>query len=347
MRKPVVLVTGAGGELGHALLHRLSERGDDDVVALDVRPLDPDLARCCLATRVGDILDRRLLERLTSEFEITTIFHLAALLSTRAELVPEAAHEVNVDGTINLLRVAVEEARGIGGPVSFIFPSSVAVYGLPDLATKRGAGAVAEEAWPLPVTMYGCTKLACEHLGRYYARHYRQLTSRSTPSGVDFRAIRFPGLISAFTIPSGGTSDYASEMIHAAARDEAYACFVRADTRIPFMAMPDAVDALLALRLAPAASLTSPVYNVQGFSATAEELAGRTYAAFPGARITFAPDPRRQTIVDSWPSDVDDGRARRDWGFRPMYDLARTFDDYLLPNVRRDTDLARAAAKEG
>jgi nucleoside-diphosphate-sugar epimerase len=242
---------------------------------------------------------------------------------------------VNVDGTLNLLRLAVEEARALERPVTFLFPSSIAVYGLPDLATKHTAGRVTEDAWAAPMTMYGCTKLACEHLGRYYARHYRQLAPRAAPSGVDFRAIRFPGLISAFTTPSGGTSDYGPEMIHAAARDEPYACFVRPDTRIPFMAMPDAIEALVRLGRAPAVSLTGTVYNVAGFSASAGELAARVGAAFPGARITFAPDPRRQAIVDSWPEDVDDGRARREWGFGPAYDLARTFDDYLLPNITR------------
>jgi len=333
-RRPAALVTGAGGEMGHALVHRLAETGDVDVVALDIRPLDPGLARGCAAVRVGDILDRRLLDRLTSEFEIATIFHLAALLSTRAEFVPETAHEVNVDGTLNLLRLAVDEARALGRPVTFLFPSSIAVYGLPDLPAKHAAGRITEQEGMAPVTMYGCNKLYGEHLGRYFARHYRQLAPQAGPSGVDFRALRFPGLISAFTVPSGGTSDYASEMIHAAARGRPYACFVRADTRIPFMAMPDAIDALLALRRAPAASLASPVYNVTGFSATAGELAGLVGRAFPDARITFAPDPRRQAIVDSWPEDVDDACARRDWGFRPAYDLRRTFDDYLLPNVR-------------
>jgi nucleoside-diphosphate-sugar epimerase len=334
LRRPVVLVTGAGGEMGQALVPRLAERGEA-VVALDVCPLDAALVRRCHAARAGDILDRRLLERLRSEFEITTVFHLAALLSTRAELVPEAAHEVNVDGTLNLLRLAVDEGRALARPVTFVFPSSIAVYGLPDLATKRAAGSVAEDAWTVPMTMYGCTKLACEHLGRYYARHYRQLASTSEAGRVDFRAIRFPGLISAFTVPSGGTSDYGPEMIHAAARDEPYACFVRPDTRIPLMAMPDAIDALLALRAAPAAALSSAVYNVAGFSASADELATRVRGAFPGARITFALDPRRQGIVDSWPEAVDDRRAHRDWGWAAAYDLARTFDDYLVPNVRQ------------
>jgi len=334
-RKPVVLVTGASGEMGHGLIHRLAELGTFDVLALDVRALDPELARRCAAVRVGDILDRHVLDRLRSEFEISVIFHLAALLSTRAEFVPETAHAVNVEGTLGLLRLAVEEARSLGRPVRFLFPSSIAVYGLPDLATKRAAGRVGEHEWLLPITMYGCNKLYCEHLGRYFSRHYRQLAAQGEPSGVDFRAIRFPGLISAFTVPSGGTSDYAPEMLHAAAQGRPYACFVREDTRIPFMAMPDAIAALLALMEAPSGSLSTLIYNVSAFSPRAGELADLVRAAFPAETITFTPDPRRQAIVDSWPEDVDDARARRDWGFRPAYDLGRAFTEYLLPNVRR------------
>jgi len=333
-RKPVVLVTGASGEVGHGLIHRLADLGVYDVLALDVRALDDEMGRRCVATRIGDILDRHLLDRLRSEFEISIVFHLAALLSTRAEFVPETAHEVNVQGTLNLLRLAVDEARSLGHPVKFLFPSSIAVYGLPDLDTKRAAGKVAEGEWLTPITMYGCNKLYCEHLGRYFARHYGQLAGGG-PSGVDFRAIRLPGLISAFTEPSGGTSDYAPEMIHAAAQGRPYPCFVREDTRIPFMTMPDAIAALLALMDAPTGSLTSPVYNVSAFSPSAGELAGLVRRSFPGARITFASDRRRQTIIDSWPEDVDDARARRDWGFRPAYDLARAFEQYLTPHITR------------
>jgi nucleoside-diphosphate-sugar epimerase len=333
-RRPVVLVTGAGGEVGHGLIHRLADAGVYDVLALDVRAVDDEVARRCVATRIGDILDRHLLDRLRSEFEISIVFHLAALLSTRAEFVPETAHEVNVRGTLNLLNLAVEEARALGSPVKFLFPSSIAVYGLPDLATKRAAGAVAEDAWLAPVTIYGCTKLHCEHLGRYFARHYRQLAATG-PSGVDFRAIRFPGLLSASTVPSGGTSDYAPEMIHAAAQGRPYACFVREDTRMPFMAMPDAIRALLALEHAPREALRRAAYNVASFSPTAGQIHARVRREFPGARVSFVPDPRRQAIVDSWPADQDDARARHDWGWRPELDEPRAFEDYLFPTVRR------------
>jgi threonine 3-dehydrogenase len=189
--------------------------------------------------------------------------------------------------------------------------------------------------WTFPITMYGCNKLYGEHLGRYYSRHYRQLAAEVDTPGVDFRAIRFPGLVSAFTTPSGGTSDYAPEMIQAAAQGRPYACFVREDTRIPLMTMPDAVDALLALAEAPAERLGSPVYNVTAFNPSAGELADLVRAAFRGACITFAPDQRRQRIVDSWPADLDDARARREWGFRPRHDLDRALREYLVPNIRQ------------
>jgi nucleoside-diphosphate-sugar epimerase len=331
----VALVTGASGELGRALIQRVAERGAADVVALDVRPLGDALARHCAATRVGDILDEQLLASLRREFDISVVFHLAALLSTHAELAPEKAHAVNVDGTLNVLRLAHDQARAVGRPVTFVFPSSIAVYGLPDLAAKRAAAAVAEDRWLAPITMYGCTKLHGEHLGRYFAHHYRQLAPHDGPGAVDFRAIRFPGLISAATVPSGGTSDYGAEMLHAAAQGRPYACFVREDSRIPFMAMPDAVEALLALTDAPAASLTSSVYNVTAFSPTAGDLAARVRRAFPTTPITFVPQARRQAIVDSWPEDVDDTPARREWGFAPHFDLDRAFDDYLVPDVTR------------
>jgi len=151
---------------------------------------------------------------------------------------------------------------------------------------------------------------------------------------VDFRCVRFPGLISAVTMPAGGTSDYASEMIHAAAKAEPYACFVRPDTRIPFMAMPDAVDALLRLADAPRQRLTRTAYNLGAFSPTADEIRDIVLKVFPDACITYHVDAKRQSIVDSWPADVDDSAAREDWGFQPRYDFARAFDDYLIPTIR-------------
>jgi nucleoside-diphosphate-sugar epimerase len=334
-RKPVVLVTGANGEMGHGLIERLGDQGGADILALDIKEIDAGLRPRCAHAIVGDILDQNLLGRLVSEFEITTIFHLAALLSTRAEFTPETAHHVNVDGCLNLLKLAVEQSRWHGQKVRFLFPSTIAVYGLPDGETKRRTPRVPEDRFTEPITMYGCNKLYCEHLGRYFARHYRQLAVETEKAGIDFRAIRFPGLISAFTLPSGGTSDYAPEMLHAAARKEPYACFVREDVRMPFMTMPDGIDALLKLTEAPSDALGRVAYNITAFSPSAGEIAAMVRRHFPAAKISFEPDLKRQAIVDSWPADVDDSAARKDWGFLPQHGFEEAFDTYLVPNIRR------------
>ena len=334
LRKPVALITGAGGEIGHGLIASLAA-ADRPIITLDVAPLDPALGRLVTREITGSILDRALLDRVLAEFEVDLVFHLAALLSTRSEFAPLTAHDVNVQGTLNLLEFAQREGESHGRPVTFLYPSSIAAFGLPDLETKHRAGRVGEDEWTRPSTMYGCNKLYCELLGDYYARHYKRLAAEPASGRVDFRGVRFPGLISADTVPSGGTSDYAPEMIHAAAKGEAYACFVRPDTRIPFMAMPDGVEALLALARAPRASLTRTTYNLGAFNPSADEVRELVVGAFPGAKIDYAVDTRRQGIVDTWPEDVDDSAARRDWGFAPAYDLQRAFHEYLIPQIKK------------
>lgn len=333
MRKPVIFITGAGGEIGHGLITRLAGQGRP-IVTLDLAPLDSTLAPLVQREFLGSILDAGLLERILAEFEVDLVFHLAALLSTRSEFTPTRAHQVNVEGTLTLLEFAQKEAESHGRPVRFLYPSSIAAYGLPDLDTKAREDAVREDDFNHPTTMYGANKLYCELLGHYYARHYKQLAAETLSGKVDFRSVRFPGLISALTLPSGGTSDYAPEMIHAAARQQPYACFVRPDTRIPFMAMPDGVEALIRLADAPQDALTRTAYNVAAFNPSADEMRQIVMKAFPSADITFVVDRKRQGIVDSWPAGVDDGAARRDWGFAPAYDLDRAFSQYLIPTIR-------------
>lgn len=332
MRKKVIFITGASGEVGHALVRELAQENDNHLLTLDVRGLPPDIQG--LTTHVeGDLLNQHLLARLVSEYEIDVIYHLAALLSTRSEITPEMAHQVNVEGTLSLLKLAAEQTQWRNRPVQFIFPSSIAIYGMPDRESKGLYQRAREWEWNQPRTMYGCNKLYCEMLGCYFSQHYRQLAAQQ-PAMLDFRCVRFPGLISAFTLPSGGTSDYGPEMLHAAAKGEPYACFVREEARIPFMAMPDAVRALLQLARAPRAALSRLVYNVTSFSLSAAQIRDRVYQAFPGARITFEPDTQREAIIDSWPADLDDSAAQRDWGWSPEYDLERAFNEYLIPNIK-------------
>ncbi len=327
------LISGACGEIGQALAQALAQRGDYRIITSDLAPL-PDSIKGLVAEHVqGDLLFQA---KVFYDYDFDAVFHLAASLSSKAENAPETAHRINVEGTMQLLTMAAYRSEKYGKRVKFLFPSSIAAYGMPSLAAKQNAGAVKENEWNDPHTMYGCNKLYCEKLGGYYGEFYGQKHLEvNPPTLLDFRALRFPGLISAMTMPSGGTSDYGPEMLHAAARNEPYACFVRADTRLPFMAMPDAIRSILALADAPRESLTTNVYNVAAFSLSAAEFRERTLRAFPQAQISFAPNPQRQGIVDSWPADADDSRARRDWNWKPRYDADQFFEDYFLPQIRK------------
>ena len=334
MHEEVILITGANGEIGHGLIHHLADQ-KKAIVALDLNPLDDVLQPLVRHWQVGDILNFALLEKLFEEYHFSVVFHLASILSSKAEQNPELAHKVNVEGTLNLLRLAQVQSKRDSVPVKFIYPSSIAVYCLPDLNTKQAAGKVREDQFTTPATMYGINKLYCEHLGRYYSKHYKQLANNANPDELlDFRALRFPGLISSETVPSGGTSDYGPEMLHAAAKGVSYDCFVRPDTRLPFMVMPDAVKSLISLKEAPRQALTQTVYNVTSFNPSAQELYELTVVAFPKADIRFVPDCHRQCIVDSWPADIDDTAAQRDWGWQPDYNFERAFSEYLIPVIR-------------
>jgi len=327
-----VLVTGANGEIGHTLLETFSTQDDVRVLALDLAPLHDELQPHAAIVVQGDISDPEIVARLQKE-DIDEVYHLAALLSTSAEKFPEKAHHVNVNGTLGLLSMARAIGERRGRTVTFMFPSTIAVYGLPSIEKKNRAGMLREDEFLTPHTMYGINKLYCERLGEYFATRYGQITEEGPDRWVDFRALRFPGLISAFTVPTGGTSDYVPEMIHAAAQGKPYECFVRPDTRIPFMAMPDAVHALLMLAAAPETVLTQRVYNIGAFAPSAEDVAVRVQAAFPGADISYEPNTKRQAIVDSWCADVNDNAARKDWGWKAEYDINRAFDEYLIPNI--------------
>jgi threonine 3-dehydrogenase len=331
-----ILVTGAGGEMGHALLDALAKRfhGVREIVAMDLRELPADRAAQASASYAGDVSDPEVAERIALKHDISEIWHLAALLSTRGEKSPELALKVNVMGSANMLKLAAESASRRGTPVKFMFPSTIAIYGAPTLEAKCAAGRVTEDHCLEPITMYGVNKRAVEEMGRYYARHYRLLASDRLDCTVDFRSIRFPGIISADTVPTGGTSDYGPEMLHAAAQGKPYTCFVRPDARIPFMTMPDAVRSLMELADAPRERLSRLVYNVGAFAPSAAEIAAKVKEFFPKAETTYAPTLERQRIVDSWPEDVDDSAARRDWGWKPEHDFDRAFAAYIVPKIR-------------
>ena len=335
-RKQAVLITGAAGEVGHGIIAALCDTNPPkrDSVPTIVS-LDPKASAQMGSPHrsvSGSILDAELLAQLASEYHFTTIFHLAAILSTGGEKDPRAAHHINVNGSLQLLDLANRQSIESGARTRFIFPSTIAIYGR---ASGFSAQKITEDQCLNPITMYGANKLYVEHLGRYFSRYLGFTEADARATHLDFRAIRLPGLVSADTVPSGGTSDYGAEMLHAAAQGKSYSCFVPAQARLPFMTMPDAVRALSELALADSANLSRSVYNIAAFSASAVELATQTKRHFPEFEISFEPHPKRSAVVASWPEDVDDSAAAKDWGWRAKYDLESAFSAYLVPAVRK------------
>ncbi|RIL10438.1 MAG: epimerase [Proteobacteria bacterium] len=341
MKKKNILITGAAGELGLSLIKKLLESRDAEITALDLRPVGTVSGFCNVSagkiTDVqylsGDITDYRFLSELFASKPFDLIFHMAAVLSSGSERDPIRAHEVNVNGSMNLLRLCHQQISTSGRVPVFVFPSTIAVYGLGSLENKRAFPKVKEEQFLDPAGIYGMNKLYIENLGSYYSNLIPHLDGG--PPRLDFRCVRFPGIICAETLPSGGTSDYASEMIHAAAQGKPYECFVREDCSLPFMAMPDAVDCLLVLSRAARSEIKRKAYNASGFSITAGQIREIAVRNFPQAKIGFKVSEWRCAIVDSWPNDIDDSAARSDWGWSPKFGLEAAFNDYLIPTIRK------------
>ena len=322
---PGVLVTGAAGEVGHAILRGLAAGGAREVVATDLRSVDMDGAACVQ----GDLLDPSLVESLFTG-RIGLVIHLAALLSSAGEKHPDLAWQINADATWNLMRQSMSHAEAHGHTVRFVYPSSIAVHG----RDASQSHPLTEDEALAPRTLYGVTKRAMEQAGTWLSEECGRMLGQKPGGTLDFRSIRYPGLLSAETLPSGGTSDYAPEMVHAAVRGEDGTCFVPRHARLPFMIMPEAAEATLALASAPRSCLKQNVYAVGGFAPTAAELEEALQERFPDFEVEYDVHPIRSEIVDSWPADVDDSAARRDWGFRRGLDLAAALDDYLIPGIR-------------
>jgi threonine 3-dehydrogenase len=304
-----ILVTGGAGQVGTDLLAMLHGQGHE-VACFDLAPKPASLPEA-VGWRRGSVTNPGELFGAVKETRPQVIYHLAALLSATGEEYPHRAWSVNMDGTYNLLEAArILDVRQV------LFASTIAVFGpgLPD--------PVPNDAPLMPTTMYGITKVAGEMLGAYYERKW----------GLDFRGVRFPGLLSAVE-PGGGTTDYAIHMYVEGIRKGRYECFVGPRSTVPMMYMPDALRALLELAEADKKRLKRCIYNIAAMSPTAQDFAEAVRARVPKVEITFKPDPRRQAILDSWPRRLDDACARQEWGWKPAYDLDATSDD-LVAKIR-------------
>ncbi len=305
-----ILVTGAVGQIGSELTMALRERyGADRVVAAGHRtPPSAELEGSGPFDRV-DVTDPKSLASVVAKYDVGTVYHMAAILSAVGESKPQLCWDVNMNGLYNVLEIARE--RGI----RLFCPSSIAAFG-PETPRQD----TPQETVLRPRTMYGVTKVAGELLCNYYVRRH----------GVDVRGVRYPGIISHVTPPGGGTTDYAVAIFYEAIREKRYACFVRSDTVLPMMYMPDCIKATIDLMEADPARLQHHAdFNLAAFSFSAAELAAEIQKHIPDFTVTYEPDPVKQAIADSWPQSIDDSAARKEWGWQPHYDLVTMTADML------------------
>lgn len=301
-----ILIIGAGGQIGAVLTEALRNvYGNDNVIASDLRPLEHQNG----PSEILDALDGEALTALVKKHGINQIYHLAAILSATGEKNPMWAWDINMRSLFNVLEVSREQQVS-----KVYFPSSIAVFG------REAAPAMTPQYSVLiPETVYGISKVAGENWANYYFRRY----------GLDVRSMRYPGIIGYQSMPGGGTTDYAVDIYHYAVQGKAYECFLRADTPLPMLYMPDAIRATLELMEAPSEKLSVRTsYNLAGMTFNPGEITASIRKEVPDFQVTYVPD-FRQAIADSWPASIDDSAARRDWGWNPEYDLDAMTRDML------------------
>lgn len=305
-----ILVIGANGQIGTVLTQTLQHQyGAEQVIATDLAA-KPHNTSGIFETL--DVLDATRLGEIIRQYNVRCVYHLAAILSATGEQHPQWAWNVNMGGLFNVLEAAREYRLRV------FFPSSIASFGPHALRENTPQHGPLE-----PTTVYGISKVAGELWCQYYHLRY----------GVDARSLRYPGIISYQSLPGGGTTDYAVDIFHKAVKGEPFTCFLRADTRLPMMYMPDAIRATLMLMDAPDEQVRIRTsYNLAGMSFTPAELVAEIQKHYPDFEVRYQPD-FRQAIADSWPQSLDDTDARQDWGWQPQYDLASMTAD-MLANLK-------------
>jgi nucleoside-diphosphate-sugar epimerase len=312
MAETNILILGACGQVGTELTVRLREiYGNTHVITTDLKAAEGVFTEG--AHEILDVMQKDAMLALVKKYRITQIYHLAALLSATAEKNPMFGWQLNMDSLLYVLNIAKDN-----NIQKVYWPSSIAVFG-PTTPRKN----TPQDTIMDPNTVYGISKLAGERWCEYFYQKF----------GVDTRSIRYPGLISYKTEPGGGTTDYAVHIFYEALRSGSYQCFLKADTPLPMLYMPDAIKATVDLMEAPAEKVKiRSSYNLGGFSFTPEELAASIKKHIPDFSITYQPD-FRQAIADSWPGSIDDSRAKEDWGWKPDYNMEDMVKD-MLDNVK-------------
>ncbi len=311
MKQDKILIIGAGGQIGSVLTNALRKNfGANNVIASDLRPLEAQDG----PAETLNALHARELAGLVNKHKITQIYHLAAILSATGEKNPLKAWDINMHSLFNVLEVARKKKLH-----KVYFPSSIAVFGQEAARENTPQFEVL-----IPATVYGISKVAGENWANYYYQRY----------GLDVRSIRYPGIIGYESLPGGGTTDYAVDIYHYAVQSKPFECFLKADTPLPMLYMPDAIRGTLELMEASAEKIkVRTSYNLSGMSFTPAEIAASIKKMVPHFEISYAPD-FRQAIAESWPGSIDDSAAREDWGWKPEYDLDAMTRDMLL-NLRK------------
>ncbi|WP_372366893.1 NAD-dependent epimerase/dehydratase family protein [Candidatus Uabimicrobium sp. HlEnr_7] len=298
-----VLITGAGGQIGTELYHALCDQyGKDKVISSDIK-------QSSTVDTILDVTDEKRIMRVIEDNRIDTIYHMAAVLSATGEKRPELAWRVNMNGLWNVF-----EASRKCGIKKVFFPSSIAVFG-PDVPKENCSQNVSLH----PTTLYGINKVSGELLSQYYYEKY----------DLDVRSLRYPGLVSYKAMPGGGTTDYAVEIFHEALKSKTYTAFVRKDTRLPMMYMPDAIRATIDIMSGERKMLkVQGAYNISAMSFSVEELASEIQKHVPEFTCNYSPD-ERQVYADSWPNSIEDLCARTDWNWEPQFDLSAMVKDMI------------------
>ncbi|MCG2826822.1 MAG: L-threonine 3-dehydrogenase [Thermoplasmatales archaeon] len=315
MEMKKILVTGAVGQIGSEITMELRRRyGNDNVVAAGHKKKPSMTLQNSGPFEFIDVTKKEELEKIVEKYRIDTVYHMAAILSAVGEEKPNLAWNVNMNGLYNILEISREHS------IRVFCPSSIAVFG-PETPREN----TPQETILRPRTMYGVTKVAGEMLCDYYFRKF----------GVDVRGIRYPGIISSETLPGGGTTDYAVDIFYEAVKNKRYTCFVKKETVLPMMYMPDCIKATIYLMNAPLSSLKHHSdFNITAMSFSAGELAEEIKKYIPDFVCEYKPD-FRQNIAESWPMSIDDSAARKEWGWKPDYDLATMTTDMLKKLKKR------------
>jgi nucleoside-diphosphate-sugar epimerase len=311
MSTDTILVIGSSGQIGTELVQNLrSIYGSSNVIASDIKAQPDDEG----PFETLNVLDRQAVADVIKKYKVNQVYLLAALLSATAEQNPKFGWQLNMEGLFNVLDLAKEKVIE-----KIYWPSSIAVFGPNTPKVNTPQHCVME-----PSTVYGISKQAGERWCEYYFKKF----------GVDVRSLRYPGLIGYKSAPGGGTTDYAVHIFHEALKSKTYECFLREDTALPMMYMPDAIRATIGIMQAPADSVKiRSSYNLAGMSFSPKEIAKEVEKHVPGFTITYKPD-YRQAIADSWPQSIDDSAAARDWGWKQEYDLSGMVTD-MFANLKK------------